>query len=78
MPNVAIGVPLTVLFSLAYLICGIESVAITLLVITLFACAMAVPLYGPAWMTEALRELRRRLDLPPLHRSRARRARGGT
>jgi ABC-type transport system involved in cytochrome c biogenesis permease component len=77
MPNVAIGVPLTVLFSLAYLVCGIESVAITLIVITLFACAMAVPLYGPAWIAGTMRELRRRLDLPPLHRSRQGRARRG-
>lgn len=76
MPNAAIGVPLTVLFSLAYLFCGIEAVAITLVVVTVFACAMAILLYGPAWATETMRELRRRLALPPLHRSRSRRARG--
>ena len=77
MPNVAIGVPLTVLFSVAYVICGIESVAITLIVVTLFACAMAVPLYGPGGIAQTTRELRRRLNLPPLHRSRSQRAQRG-
>ena len=76
MPHVAIGVRVKVLFCLAYLVCGIEAVAITLLVVTVFASVLAGLLYLPPWFTETTRALRCRLALPPLRRPRSRRARG--